>query len=181
MKYYFKCPKCKNDERFSIPSSSDSGLGCALLIIGGLIPALIYADAVSKRVLWRKCGHMFRKPRLPRTSVSRFAARVIGIVILFAFVTSFLIAFPDLFSLIPDYETASYIEEVVVTHPKAIAVGFIGMVSALLLLAFITSWSSNWKAHSKLKKEFHTKATPYQFSVGEFDVIEENPPPEKSE
>lgn len=172
MKYYFKCPKCKSDERFSSPSENNSDLGCVLFIFGGFIPALIYADAVSRRVQCRKCGFIFRKPPFPRTSVSRLAAWVIVIVMLFTFITYFLITFPDLFLLIPEHESISVIEALVVKNPKAVAIGFIGMMFALLVVAFATSWASNLKARSMLKKEYYTNPTPYQFSVDEVDATE---------
>jgi len=162
MKYYFKCPNCKNDEQFTEPSEDSTGLGCLLLVFGGFIPALLYADATRHRVQCARCGYIFRQPPLPRTSVSILATWVIGIQLLFILLTFFLVLFPDLTALIPDLPLISAIETIIVNHPKAIAFGLAPIFPIVLVVALFASWSSNRRAHKLLKTKFETEPKPFK-------------------
>jgi len=165
MKFYFKCPRCKKDERFSMPYEASSDVGCALLLFGGLIPAIIYEDSRKKRVQCAECGLIFKQPALPKTPVSRMAGWIVGIMVVGFLLTLILIIFSDLIALIPDYGVILYLEAIVAKNPMAIALGMITVMLALLFLAMISSLVSSRKANKKLREKFQTKASPYYFSA----------------
>jgi len=157
MKYYFKCPECGNDDEFSLPREESAGLGFLLLVFGGFISALLYADATRRRVQCARCGYIFRQPPLPRTPLSTMATWVIGIVFLFGVLTSLMIAFPEIVDLLPQSLTLDEIELLISVNPRAVLFGLFPMIAAILLLSVSVSWASNHTAHAELRKQFHTK------------------------
>ena len=161
LKYYFKCPNCKNDEHFSLPSCASTGLGCLLLILGGFIPALLYAESTRRRVQCSSCGFIFRQPSLPRTPVSDFTTWILGIVLLFGLLTVVLILFPALTALVPDAPLVLNMETFIKNNPKAIGVGLAPIIPLILIVSLLTSWGSNRRAHKLLKTKFKIEPGPF--------------------
>lgn len=140
---------------------NSSGLGCLLLILGGFIPALLYANATSRRVQCSHCGLIFRQPPLPKTSLSVFATWIISSILIFALLT-FLLSYPEISSLIPRLPYLSALEQFVSENPRAIAIGLIPLLGIILVVCAVASWASNHQAHKKLQLEF--KIWPESFS-----------------
>jgi len=161
MKYYFKCPSCRSDDEFALLKEESSGLGFLLFFFCGLIPALLYADVARRRVQCTKCGYIFRQPPLPRTALSRISTWIIGIIILFLALTSFMIAFPQIVSLFPQSSSLGEVEKLVSDNPRAIILGILPMILLVTVLSMLASWASNRRAHAELKKKFETKPKLY--------------------
>jgi len=137
------------------------GLGCLLFIFGGLISALLYADAIGHRVQCAKCGYIFRQPPLPRTPVSILATWVVRIVLFFTMMSVLMIAVPALARLVPESPLFIRAKSVVAQNPGAVVLGMLPMLALLVLISLIASFSSNRKAHQKLKKQYETKPKPF--------------------
>jgi len=108
MKYYFKCPKCGNNESFTTLSEDENGLGCLILFFGGILPALFYTDARNRRIQCVTCGHIFHQPTLPESPVSKLSKWIILVLILFVFFGFLTIAKPEFASIIPNAATQQF-------------------------------------------------------------------------
>ena len=161
MQYYFKCPQCRHDEEFHFPSEQRSDLGCALLIFGGIIPALIYADSRRHRVQCGACRHIFRQPPPPRTSVSLLAHWVFWTVVVFAAVVVFLMAFPEVIPDLSKYPIVLELESFVATNPRAVVLSVVPLMGGLVILMPIVSVISNLRGRASLRKQFKTRPTSY--------------------
>lgn len=157
MKYYFKCPNCGSDDEFTLPKEESSGLGCLLFLLGGFIPALLYADFTQHRVQCSGCGYIFRKPPLPRTPLSIVTGWIIGIIAIFGVLTSILFAFPDVKYVMPHSPTLMALERIISGNPYAIIFGILPMVAVILLLAIFVSIFSNYKARRALEERYETE------------------------
>ncbi len=161
MKYYFKCPSCGSDDEFSLPKEESTGLGFLLFFFGGLIPLLLYADSTCHRVQCAECGYIFRQPPLPRTTRSRLATWIIGIILLFGILTLLMMGVPEVADLLPRFPALTKIEQLISDNPRAIIFGLLPMIAAILALSVLVSWTSNRAAHRELRKEFETKPKQY--------------------
>jgi hypothetical protein len=157
MKYYFKCPGCESDDEFTLLREESSGLGFWLFIIGGFLPALMYADATRHRIQCSKCSYIFRQPPLPRTSLSRLSTWIIWIIIVFGVCTFLMIAVPEIDSLLPQSQVLNQIEQFISNNPSVILFGLFPMIALILILCLLGSWFSNRAAHREFRKEFETK------------------------
>jgi rubredoxin len=162
MKYYFKCPSCKNNDQFTVPSESSSGLGCLLLFLGGIIPALLYASATTNRIQCGNCGHIFRQPPLPNSPVSKLSKSLILIMILFIFSGFLFVIEPEFGSVIPKYEWLTGLENIIASNPYVVAFFLVAFVLVLSVITVMTSMISNAKFRSNFRKEHKTQ--PEQFS-----------------
>ena len=157
MKYYFKCPNCGCDDEFSLPKEQSSGLGCLLFFLGGIIPALLYANSTQHRVQCSECGYIFRKPPFPRTPLSVFTGWIIGIIVVFGVFTSILFASPDVKYLFPYSPTLMALERIIASNPYAIIFGILPMIALIFILAIFVSIFSNYKAQRALNERYETE------------------------
>jgi hypothetical protein len=100
MRYYFQCPRCKSDDLFySVEEQrrDDSGTGCLMLLLGGILPYLLWSSSVRSyegpRVQCGSCGYVFTQPPLPRSDAARLAFWVQVLVVLYGAVSVFSFAF----------------------------------------------------------------------------------------
>jgi hypothetical protein len=161
IKYYFQCPGCGNDDEFFLLEEQSAGLTYGLLLLGDVLAALLYADATRCRVQCAHCRYIFRRPSLPRTSLSTLATWIIGIIVAFGVLTVLLIGAPELANLLPSSPTLQAAERFISENPKAVLFGLLPMIAALLLVSLVASWASNHAAHANLRKQFQTKPKPY--------------------
>lgn len=156
MKYYFKCPKCKSNDKFMAPSEDSGGLGCLLFLLGGLLPALIYSSSVSHRVQCGNCGHIFRPPPLPNSPVSKLATWIFIVLITFVFFGFLMIMEPGFASIVPKYSWLAGFEEVIAEHAYIFAFGLVALALILIITIVFTSTISNSKFRRNLLKEYRT-------------------------
>jgi hypothetical protein len=100
MRYYFNCPKCHRDSSFSRPSE-ESSLGASLLPLIDPLAASVYPDSRHPRVQCDHCGHLFRQPRLPKTSAAKLATAIVVIQIVTALAVIMLVVWPELADIVP--------------------------------------------------------------------------------
>lgn len=96
MKYYFKCPRCGNDDGFTRTEQQSSGMGCLILLFGGLISALLHAGSQMHRIQCDRCGYIFRQPALPWNGAARLAEIVLLAFFLASVALAVLVTFPDI-------------------------------------------------------------------------------------
>ncbi|NUM56771.1 MAG: hypothetical protein HUU46_24345 [Candidatus Hydrogenedentes bacterium] len=136
MKYYFQCPHCKQDEAFYPVSEQDGGLGCALLVFGGLIPFFLFQRDRFQRVQCADCRLIFSKPPIPYAMTARVAVVLmilIGALPLFFF---YIQNQPDYDSVFPANDWLLPLEQIVREHPRA-AVYSVGGVLAITFVALL--------------------------------------------
>jgi uncharacterized BrkB/YihY/UPF0761 family membrane protein len=152
MKYYFTCPNCGSDKEFAVPSENSLGLGCLLFIFGGLIPAILYADARRRRVVCTSCHHIFRQPSLPRTPVSILATWIIGVLLLAGILVVLLLLFPELAILVPQHRWIEAAHDLFMLNSRGALLVMVATFVLLAAISFIASVVSNVKAHKKLRE-----------------------------
>ena len=160
-RYYFECPNCSNDERFSELSENSGGLGCALFFFGGIIPALLYADATRNRIQCPECGNIFRQPPLPRTALSRVALLIICTLLLCPIIVYILASFPEFVTDIALHPWLSYLERAISNNAKPVMLVLVFLFPLLFLMSLLASWVSNYSAHEELRKKHKTCPTTF--------------------
>jgi len=160
MEYYFQCPKCGKNERFSVASIESGNLGCLLFFLGGLLPALLYADRTRSLVQCADCGHVFRQPPLPGSPLSKLSGWIFLVLAAFAFLGLLMIEEPEVASAIPRFEWLTGIETAIGKNPYAVAFCLVAATAILLSTAMLAAIAANWKFRSRFKKEYRTKPDP---------------------
>ena len=92
--YYFCCPRCSSSDEFVRPSEESSNLGCAILLFGGLIPALIYGSSSGDRIQCTACWHLFNRPSMPWSPFARKVGWTSAVLLLFALPLFFIVPRP---------------------------------------------------------------------------------------
>lgn len=54
-----ECPKCGSSTGFKKLQMEDRGAGCLMLLLGGIIPYLLFASQRKDNVVCTKCGYAF--------------------------------------------------------------------------------------------------------------------------
>jgi hypothetical protein len=155
MKYYFKCPKCGNDEGFVKPSEENMNLGCLFLLFGQLFPALLFAHYTSGRIQCRKCFHVFRQPPLPVSPRSSFANGIIAaalLPVLAAFIFSFS---PKMDSDLPSIYGLGWLEQTFAAEPRLAAYLVASILILVIGVCFISGVASNIRYRKELSKTLH--------------------------
>jgi hypothetical protein len=94
--YYFKCPHCRQNESFSTVRDRSGDPGLALLLFGGLIAAIIYAQSKADRAQCDKCRLIFTQPKLPASPEARLGRTILVIHLVGLIIGLFLLGMPDL-------------------------------------------------------------------------------------
>jgi amino acid transporter len=149
VKYYFRCPSCGNDEEFIRPTEENANLGCGLLVFGGLIPFLLFAEHNRQRVQCARCANIFRQPRTPRTPLARFTGAILCTSFLLTVAAMFFGAFAESPDLLPQLPILSWVERVIVSQPRVTAY----LVTLLALVIFLSCWIAAAVSNSRLRKE----------------------------
>lgn len=130
----------------------------ALLFFGGFIPALLYADARSYRVLCDRCGHIFRQPRLPKTGVAKFATTILVVHLLTATVAATLFWNPDLAALVPGTGLIDRLGLTASPVVKALAVLSLTTATTTAMACVIVAAASSLAQRARLSKRYELKA-----------------------
>jgi hypothetical protein len=156
-RYYFQCPKCHRDDEFLPPSESPSSLTWMLFFFGGLLPALLYADARSHRVQCSNCHHTFRQPPLPRSGVSRLATCFIGVIVVAGIALFFFWANPEWAAEAPNHPWIGTLYDLFMLNPAGTFL--VGMTTCLILLliSIVALTVSNIRSHRELRKNYQTR------------------------
>ncbi len=159
-KYYFMCPCCRSDADFLHVNEESTGLGLLFFLAGDLLPALLCENARHRRVQCAQCGYIFRRPAFPRTAVSKLAIWIIAILAAFVFVTSLVIAYPEILDLIPQSPILNEAEKLIADNPKVVLFVLVSttVVTVLIFaLSLFASWVSSYRANAELRKQFETQ------------------------
>ena len=118
--YHYSCPRCGNNECFYRPSGLQGGFdstGCLILLLGGIIPGLLYANRSTPDTQCGNCGHLFTRPSVPISST----CAVIVWLFLLAFVSLgvglFAQSAPDVFRHLPFARHVASLARMVGNHP----------------------------------------------------------------
>ena len=153
MKYYFRCPKCGNDEQFIKPSEQTDDLGCALFFYGGLIPGLLFANHASRRIQCTRCAHLFSQPALPSSPVASFAGWIVALTIVPIVAAVFVFCVPDLASLLPSIPVIATIEEAFAAQPRVAAY----LLAVLLVLIVLFCWGAACLSNVRFRRRFSSE------------------------
>lgn len=151
--FYFKCPKCKNNENFVKISQKSSILTFIVLFLGGFFPALFHGFHRVRRVQCTKCRHIFQQPRIPQSPVSRLSAWLLIILILSAAIILVFKFFPQISYEIPNHQYLSMVYDFVRSNSKGISIALLFMIPLIFLLITFAAIINNYK----FKKEFKTR------------------------
>ena len=161
MKYYFRCPKCGNDEQFVKPAEQSGSYNGGFLGSGGIMGSLAFADYAASRVQCPKCFYLFRQPPVPRSSLGRFA----GWMLIFAIVPTVAAAlFLVALSGAGRWPSLAPIEEAVAANPSIA----IYLVAVQFVLITIPSFIVMLVSDARYRKLLATQYRLYALSPREF-------------
>lgn len=154
MKYYFRCPRCGNDEEFLRPSD-DTNTGCSLLFFGGLFSALIFSNYQKQRVQCLKCMHMFQQPPVPSSPVENFAGVVQAITLVLVATAVAFYGIPVLTEVLPPgVPIMSAIEDAVANQPRTAAYLLVALVVSMLGVSVIAALLGKRGTRRRLSSEY---------------------------
>lgn len=157
MKYYFQCPRCQNDERFTEPEEDTSNLGCTLFFLGGLLPSLLFLRAMKRRVQCGKCGYIFQQPSIPRTAVSSLAIWINTIIFFCLLLIAIPIFSPFWMQAISNKSNPWEIEKLVIENPRAFIIGVGLIIGIITPICMISSVLSNHNERNRIGRQYETK------------------------
>lgn len=154
-KYYFKCPKCGQDEVFyRVNDASDDGLGCLMFLLGMWIILLLWGSMKLGKVQCGGCGHIFRKPTMSSSGLARIAIFLFFILLLIALALMIYSIEPRLEQPGHYPQWLQHIASYINSHSYFIAVIVLPAVSISVVAIFISGLFSNFFYRRKLKKDF---------------------------
>ncbi len=150
MKFYFKCPKCGNDEQFVRPNEK---LGFALYLGYGLL----FTDYMRARVQCMRCLYIFRPPPVPSSPLAAFAVWILGVTVISGIVAVVLFCAPPLAQALPAFSVIPVLEEAILMQPR-VAAYLLGALFVLIPVSCcVAVMFSNAKFRKQLAKEYHLK------------------------
>ena len=152
-KFYFQCPKCKNDGSFERISQKTSIIRFALLLLGGFLPALLHGFHRVRIIQCTNCNTIFQQPRLPQSAVSRLSAWLLIIIGFSIAISLIFYFFPQLASKIPDNNYLSIFSHFIRDNHKGISIALLFMFPMIFLLVTFSACVGNYR----FRKEFKTK------------------------
>lgn len=153
MKYYFQCPRCRNDEEFLRPSEETYPLGFRLFLFGGVLPALLFQHHTRHRIQCGQCTHIFQQPPIPRSPVAKFALWIIIATLLLFTAAIFYFHFPEFTTLWPSLPVIQSLEDAIGAHPR-VAAYFIALLVGLMI---ISSWVAALVSNAAFRKHLSTQ------------------------
>ena len=159
-KYYFNCPRCQSDDSFYQVSEEPARTGCALLIFGGLWPALIYWTFNAKRIQCSNCSHIFRQPPLPQTSISNLSVWILFVMVISISIMLLFQFIPELNSVVRKFYFFNILDYFIKTSPMGVALGMVVMTSGILLLITFASGISNYRFRKYFKEQYKVYPEP---------------------
>lgn len=165
MKYYFKCPQCGHDEEFyNVSNESSTVHGCLILLLGGILPALVFSDYGAHRAQCANCRHVFRRPPLPQSRVSALAKWMLVILLGAAGFALYLEAFPRGSVDVPILSLVTFMENLVLAHPRAAGLALFMTAALFVSFCLLVSAISNHVLRKKLRETyaFHPPKYPRQ-------------------
>lgn len=152
-KYYFRCPHCGNDEEFVRPTE-DGHLGCAMLLLGGLLAANHVNEYRKHRVQCVRCLHMFQQPALRVSAVAAFGTVIQVLTILLVVAGVIFYGYGDLITPLPEWPILFWIEEAIAAKPRVAAYFLVALVVTMLFVPIIAGWIGNRSNRRQLAEKF---------------------------
>jgi hypothetical protein len=137
MRYYFECPHCGQDEFFFHVNQASDGTGCAILMLGGLLPALLYQSSRANQIQCGGCGYIFPRPAIPCGPVANSAKWLLIILILLWIMGAVFVLNPELVADAPGWLAPTFLIQAISKNSRAFAV----MITAETGLVTIVSIS----------------------------------------
>jgi len=135
---------------FQRPDEESSGLGCALLFFGGLIPALLYSSSTSNRVQCGKCHYIFGRPGLPSSQMANSGCAIVLCILLLIILPTL---YASMFSEVDNSGTISTLVRAVVKFLREgstiLAFLFIGVIVLTFVLG-LRLWIVEGKRQRKM-------------------------------
>ena len=158
-KYYFGCPSCGNNKDFHrVRESSSGGTGCLILLLGGILPLLLFAKSKLGRIQCGKCGYIFRQPSPPSSPVAKTALSF-GILIPFsALLIGYIIStIPYLNEGIPGKKIITWLSDLIANHPSGAGLTLFIYIILSVFFSLLIAVIANYKFRRPLLKEFDYK------------------------
>jgi hypothetical protein len=160
VKYYFQCPKCGNEEQFVKPTEERSGLGIALFVFGGIVPAALLGDYMQGRVQCARCLHLFRQPPIPKSPLASFAGWIVALALSpFLFATIFFIS-PEISTLLPSFSGMATLEDAIKLEPRLIAYLLISLPVLIVIPCMIAAGVSNVRFRRQFATQYEVSPSP---------------------
>ncbi len=155
MHYYYKCPKCRQNDAFHYPQEERMRR-----------PYLGFAEwdfrlFEHRRVQCGHCRYTFYQPAKPRTGVAVLAWWVFWLVMGLTVIGAVLIECPELVPSLTAYPLLAEFEAWAVAEPRALMFGMILMIAVLLVLMPFIAVIANLRGRMKLRQEFLTEPTKF--------------------
>jgi hypothetical protein len=175
-RYYFKCPKCGSDSDFRKVKEEPTDAAAILFLLGHFIIAILYGLFGDhwRRIQCAECGHIFRRPALRRSSVSKLSLTVVVLVLLFVCLAMLLAGLGGDVGWFGEYGVVSVVEGFVGRNASAVAISAILMVVCIVGVCLTVCVVSDSVLHRKIRQEYEIKPRRYSSAGDKGSVREEN-------
>ncbi len=153
-KYYFRCPRCQNDDRFHRVNEEASGTGLALLIFGGFLPALIFASQRTRRIQCAHCNYIFRHPPVPQSSVARLSKYIFIVMLISGFPMFIFSSNPELAHELRNVPYLNIATNIIKISPMGVAISMGIMIFGILVLITGAWGISTYRLRKELKAKY---------------------------
>lgn len=151
MTYYFSCPSCGQNDEFHRVRRQADGMGCLILLLGGLLLSLLYLARVSReQVQCGSCGYIFRKPDLPVSPTSVWARSVSAIVLASLVTFVVLLQIPEWTYFLDSNPFAGTVARAVADVPGAALIAFVPAAVLILVVCLIGTLAANYRHRREL-------------------------------
>lgn len=88
-----ECPKCGSTSGFKKLEMEDGGSGCLMLLLGGIIPYLIFSSNREGKSVCTRCGYAFTPPSSSPSRTAYLGIAIGGVILFTMLVAWFLMNF----------------------------------------------------------------------------------------
>ena len=157
--YYFDCPSCGNDQEFYRTREAPSGgTGCLILLLGGILPALLFCGYKFRRIQCAKCGYIFRQPPIPYSPIARTAISIGILIPVISILVGYAItAFPSLKEIIPGSKFFTWFEIILKEHTAFAASIIFTYIILTIFFSILTAVIDNFTYHRPMRRDIPYK------------------------
>jgi len=159
--YYFNCPSCGSNERFSMIRGQSSDVSGTIFLFGGLLATLFYS-ASKANIQCANCGYLFTKPPFPQTGLSKLFVLITLVATFVLTALGTLYVKPEYLDLVTLHPNLQIIDTFIAENSKLIVLTILPLIAFTAVYIPIAAIISTFTSNREIRRNYKTQPADYQ-------------------